>query len=833
MMLQTEGGILAEADARVFQMLMSANRTARRLMAADRTIAGAHRRVATIRRIRQARAAREHAKANRDLAKEMARVGQGWGRTFVIRMEPKRASAKSGSTKSLSRVSNSRRAIRTYAAPLQDKRGRIALYMNIKYRGLKSKGWRPGLAADHIEYITRDAALETAVAANRELISNMGETVDEIMACWHALEAVEEGYRANAKVQYRIVWNLPHELDADQRYALVEEFCDRTFGRLGLPYAAAIHRPDIKSDDRNYHAHICFSTRPCERTADHQWSIAEEKVNGLTNKPGLKLVRALGAAHMNRACRAAGISTLFTHLTYAERGIDAERQAHVGPAAMAAHDRGDHVAMIASNATIVDRNENSVARQRVEQQLDATTHLQRLLAEAEETSAIRATIAVRLEAAQVVLRAAIKIITSKVADQASRNHSQSRETVSRLQTQAVTIQHRIALSSLSSPVLAPTHALRNRAARLIERLTARPGRDTERVAIAVAEQIGERARALRARLVAAPSAPSGTTHCVTGQKVEIACRTVSASINELEQSATIASQSRSELQTVKVRLAQRRATEAGEKLVRVRGAIGSAPLEFAVKDGEVRVDLAPLADDARLAFQSLDQGTQKELLIERYEADQKSKRDEIRRKRALEAGRVREADAEQRRAAQNAEACRVIRLAKNRPYRLDGKTICPDWTALAANERECLNAASIAEPIIQAALKDRVTADARLDRELALKQSLEHGTSGRSRDLINAAIPASVDASQTNARGSVPGDDAAGPNRSVDRGNILITAASLREDRMAGWNAIRPLMAPTPTAGMPDQANATAKVQASDKPRPAGRRLINPRDIGR
>lgn len=833
MMLQTEDGILAEADARVFRMLMSANRTSRRLMAADRTIAGAHRRVATIRRIRQARSAREHAKADRDLAKEMARVGQGWGRTFVIKMEPKRASAKSGSTKSLSRVSRSRRAIQTYAAPLRDGRGRIALYMNIKYRGLKSKDWRPGLAADHIGYIMRDEALETSAAHVGKLITNMGETVEEIIACWHALEAVEEGYRANAKVQYRIVWNLPHKLDADQRHALVEEFCDRTFGRLGLPYAAAIHKPDIDGDERNYHAHICFSTRPCERTADHQWSIAEEKVNGLTDKSGLKLVRALGAAHMNRACRAAGLSTLFTHLTYAERGIDAERQAHVGPAAMAAHDRGDHVATIASNAMIADRNEHAVARQHLEQQLDATIHLQRLLAQAEETSAIRATIAVQLEAAQVVWRAAIKIITSKVGDQASRNHSQSRETVSRLQTQAVAFQRRIALPSHALPFVAPTLALRDRAARLIEPLTALPGRDTKPVAIAVAEQIGERARALRTGLVSALSSPSGTTHRVPGQKIEIACRTVSARISELEQSATIASQSRSELQTVEVRLAQRRAAEVEKKLVRMRDAICSAPLEFAVKDGEVRVDLAALADDARLAFQSLDQDTQRELLIERYEADQKSKRDENTRKRAQEAARVREANAEQRRATQIAQACRVIRLARSRPYRLDGKTICPDWTALAADERECLDAVSIAEPLVQEAFKDRIAADAGLDRAPVLRQSPQHGTTELSLDLINTSIPEPVDGWRSDARRSVPDDDAAGPNRSVNRGKILIAAASLREDLMASWNTIRPVIAPIPSAEMPSQTGAATKVQQFSGQQPRRRGLSGSGNIER
>jgi hypothetical protein len=189
----------------------------------------------------------------------------------------------------------------------------------------------------------------------------MGESVEEIEAAWRMLEAVEEGYRANAKVQHRVVLNLPHELSAGQRRSFVYEFCERTFGRLGLPYAAALHVPDELSDQRNVHAHIVFSTRPCERTASYQWDVAEEKVNGLTDKAGLFRLRALCAAHMNQACRHAGLATRFTHLSYQARSLNAQRQEHVGPERMAAFDRGETVAVIESNARIVKLNELGVA----------------------------------------------------------------------------------------------------------------------------------------------------------------------------------------------------------------------------------------------------------------------------------------------------------------------------------------------------------------------------------------------------------------------------------------------------------------------------------------
>lgn len=363
MQLIGEDGVMAQADARAFAILMASDRTARRLRAADRTIAGAINRVATMRRRREAGAERAYAIADRALQRELAEsIAPGWGRTFRVKMQKPPSTGSSERKISRSKMAPSAaRPLRRYQTPLIDARSRVALYMNVTYKGFNSKGWRSGLAAAHIEYIFRDGSLEEGDVQLAHPISNMGESVEEIEAAWRMLEAVEEGYRANAKVQHRVVLNLPHELSAGQRRSFVYEFCERTFGRLGLPYAAALHVPDELSDQRNVHAHIVFSTRPCERTASYQWDVAEEKVNGLTDKAGLFRLRALCAAHMNQACRHAGLATRFTHLSYQARGLNAQRQERVGPERMAAFDRGETVAVIENNAHIVTLNELSVA----------------------------------------------------------------------------------------------------------------------------------------------------------------------------------------------------------------------------------------------------------------------------------------------------------------------------------------------------------------------------------------------------------------------------------------------------------------------------------------
>lgn len=169
------------------------------------------------------------------------------------------------------------RPLPSYRSPFVDARGRQAVFFRVKYLGLKTKGYRPGLAADHARYILPDEAAET-------YLTNQGHTIDEVAAAWDALEEVETADRANAKLQYRIIANLPHELAASDREKLVAKFCKRHFVRNGLPFVAAIHRPDPDGDERNYHMHIIYSNRPMERQGSHEWSIATEKLTDLDGK---------------------------------------------------------------------------------------------------------------------------------------------------------------------------------------------------------------------------------------------------------------------------------------------------------------------------------------------------------------------------------------------------------------------------------------------------------------------------------------------------------------------------------------------------------------------
>lgn len=216
--------------------------------------------------------------------------------------------------------------------------------------------WEPCTSA-RMDGLVRDGHALELVRGNAAFVSNMGKDADEIGGCWKLLEEIERAYRSNAKVQYRIILNLPHELSPEQRLALVTSFCERQFGRYGLSYLAALHKPDEGGDARNHHMHICFSTRPVERLGSYEWEFSPEKVTELAAKENLLSMRAEAAAQLNRACRKAGLSRRYSHLSYSARQLDVLAQAHLGPERAAAYRSGEDVKLAAQNAVTIARND--------------------------------------------------------------------------------------------------------------------------------------------------------------------------------------------------------------------------------------------------------------------------------------------------------------------------------------------------------------------------------------------------------------------------------------------------------------------------------------------
>ena len=82
------------------------------------------------------------------------------------------------------------------------------------------------------------------------------------------------------RVQFRFVAELPHEVSAEDRALIVQNFCDHlaTFSEgpdgkpTGMMYTAVIHAPDAHNDRRNYHLHVIAHDRPAKWMPEHgQW----------------------------------------------------------------------------------------------------------------------------------------------------------------------------------------------------------------------------------------------------------------------------------------------------------------------------------------------------------------------------------------------------------------------------------------------------------------------------------------------------------------------------------------------------------------------------------
>lgn len=81
------------------------------------------------------------------------------------------------------------------------------------------------------------------------------------------------------RVQFRIVGELPYDVDHDARVRILKGFSEE-FEKRGLPYISVMHAPDHTNDDRNWHFHLVYHDRPVKRftgdEGDHLWKLDDD-----------------------------------------------------------------------------------------------------------------------------------------------------------------------------------------------------------------------------------------------------------------------------------------------------------------------------------------------------------------------------------------------------------------------------------------------------------------------------------------------------------------------------------------------------------------------------
>ncbi len=123
----------------------------------------------------------------------------------------------------------------------------------------------------------------------------IGDRFEDRVRFWEALEEAEA--HPQARVQHRLIVELPHEATPAARHEMMRAFAKR-FEDDGIPYWAALHAPGKDNDSRNFHAHIVYSQRPARRMVDPdvpgghtQWDFAITKTykkksrNVVTTRP--------------------------------------------------------------------------------------------------------------------------------------------------------------------------------------------------------------------------------------------------------------------------------------------------------------------------------------------------------------------------------------------------------------------------------------------------------------------------------------------------------------------------------------------------------------------
>ncbi len=146
---------------------------------------------------------------------------------------------------------------------------------------------------------------------------------------WNAVEKSERRKDALLAREFEIAF--PKELSQEQRQALLDELCQGIVKKHGVVVDAAIHVPHVGggSDERNYHAHVMFTTRAIDKNGTFE----AKKYRDFSRDHGTKTVtewRAAFADLVNAKLEQIGSKERVTHLSYADLGNGLEATQHEG-----------------------------------------------------------------------------------------------------------------------------------------------------------------------------------------------------------------------------------------------------------------------------------------------------------------------------------------------------------------------------------------------------------------------------------------------------------------------------------------------------------------------
>jgi len=195
---------------------------------------------------------------------------------------------------------------------------------------------------------------------------------------WNAVEQSETKKNGDLKETARLAKEFevafPCEISKEQRELMLDDLCKRLVEKHGVIVDAVIHAPHTAggSDERNYHAHIMFTTRTINERGELGKKARE------FNDDGRNLTveyRAYWAELENRELERAGSSERVSHLSNKERGIDLEPTVHEGSKITELRRQGIDTEISLKNDAIKARNAEIQLIRGLEQEIIATERL--------------------------------------------------------------------------------------------------------------------------------------------------------------------------------------------------------------------------------------------------------------------------------------------------------------------------------------------------------------------------------------------------------------------------------------------------------------------------
>ena len=175
---------------------------------------------------------------------------------------------------------------------------------------------------------------------------------------WNAAESAEN--RKNSTVAREFEVSLPHELDQEQRRALVADLGQSLVARHGFAVQASTHAPHRSdADARNHHVHILATTRRMTPTGLGEKT--RELDGGPRGRDEIKAVRELIGERINRHLQLAGHGARVDHRSLVDQASAAEARGDLTAAALLAREPTQHEGKAATAGKRAGRGMDRVA----------------------------------------------------------------------------------------------------------------------------------------------------------------------------------------------------------------------------------------------------------------------------------------------------------------------------------------------------------------------------------------------------------------------------------------------------------------------------------------